>query len=156
MLYAFVRNNASDSVDPWGEDRYITWFDLVGIGGSGGTQTHVGVAVDTWQCGADGRWTKAGQVTFDFSVDWDAGWWNLFWGAIWSGRGRISESPGLVLDSPIAVRSTACQDRKMLEMIRGEAADPPFYSFLFHNCMFWSVGALQYGMQEQCSECCSR
>ena len=134
----------------------MTWFDIGNLGGSGGTQIHVGVAVDTWGCGEKNKWEKTGHVTFDFSIDWDAGWRNFVMGVLWKGKGRITESQGLWLERPITVNSTPCQDRKMLEMIREEALNPPFYNGVFHQCLFWSVGALQYGLQEKCTACCKK
>ena len=35
---------------------------------SGGTQIHVGVAVDDWIC-HDGKWYKVGEKTFDFGPE---------------------------------------------------------------------------------------
>ena len=56
------------------------------------------------------------------------------------------ESHGLTLEARITLKSTPEQDIKMLEMIRKEIGSPPFYNALFHNCVFWSVGAVNYGM----------
>ena len=152
-----VNNNLINGSDVLGADRYVTWFDIGNLGGSGGTQIHVGVAVDTWDCGDNHKWKKTGQATFDFSIDWDAGWWNYVKGVFWKGKGRIKESSGLLLERPITVKSTPSQDRKMLEMLREEALHPPFYNGVLHQCVFWSVGALQYGMQEKgTDDCCHK
>jgi len=137
LLYGCVYNNLINYVDRLGKDRYITKY-------TGGN--HVGVAVDTWVCGADGKMKKTGQVTFDFSIAWDVGWWNDLFGIIGKGKGLITESPGIGLQNPISFKSTPCQDIKMAAMIREEAKNPPFYNIIFHQCLFWSVGALQYGM----------
>jgi len=153
-LYGFIENTPINLWDVLGKNRYITWFDIFDIGGSGGTQLHVGVAVDTWACGSEGKWKNTGQVTFDFSIDWEIGCWNLIKGVVWLGKGKIVESSGLMLEKPITIKSCPSQDRKMLEMIRDEAKHPPFYNGAFHQCVFWSVGALQYGMGQKCSECC--
>ena len=78
-------------------------------------------------------------------------------GVFWKGKGRIKESSGLLLERPITVKSTPSQDRKMLEMLREEALHPPFYNGVLHQCVFWSVGALQYGMQEKgTDDCCHK
>ena len=67
-LYAFCENDALESFDSFGENRYITQFDILNLGGSGGTQMHVGVAVDDWVC-RNGKWVKMGVVTFDFGPE---------------------------------------------------------------------------------------
>lgn len=155
-----VENDLVNSVDAFGLDRYITQFDICGAGGTGETNLHVGLAVDKWKV-VNGKYVKDGQVTFNFSVDYltedEEGfdWWNIVMGGIY-GRGRIEEDNGLKLDSPITVESSPCQDIKMLEMLRDEAKDPPFYNAIFHQCVFWSVGALQYGMDEpDVKKCCN-
>jgi hypothetical protein len=158
-LYAFLSNDPLGKVDRTGLDRYITQFDIFGLGGSGGTQLHVGVAVDKWKV-VNGKYVKDGVVTFDFSVDWedadgDTDWWNIIKGATVGGRGRIVESSGLQLESPVTMTSSPCQDIKMLEMLRKEAQQPPRYVAAFFQCVFWSVGAVQYGMdQPNVEKCC--
>ena len=141
-LYAVCCNNLLREVDVLGQNRYITQFDIAGLGGSGGTQLHVGVAVDTWEC-KGGKWVKTGVVTFDFAPKPKL--LNLV-KAAWKAEGVIVESHGLTLEAPITLKSTPEQDIKMLEMIRKEIGSPPFYNALFHNCVFWSVGAVNYGM----------
>ena len=141
-LYAYCGNDAVKWVDPYGENRYITQFDILNMGRSGGTQIHVGVAVDRWIC-VRGKWVKRGIVTFDFKPK------PTILNGVKSlvlGEGFIEERDGLCLVAPITVKSSPEQDRKMLKMIRSEIRHPPFYSPLFHNCIFWSVGALNYGM----------
>lgn len=27
-------------------------------------------------------------------------------------------------------------------------------AMVVHNCLFWSVGAINYGMSEKCNDCC--
>ena len=66
--------------------------------------------------------------------------------AVWKADGEIEERAGLNLAAPITLKSTPEQDIKMLEMIREEMKSPPFYNGAFHNCLFWSVGAINYGM----------
>lgn len=141
-LYGFCKNKALDSFDLLGRNRYITQFDFLNLGGSGGTQLHVGVAVDDWIC-QNGKWKKIGVVTFDFKPE--PTFINAL-KAMWKAKGMIKESQGLNLSAPITIKSTPQQDIKMLDMIRKEKSSPPFYSALFHNCIFWSVGALFYGM----------
>lgn len=146
--YEFVENNPSSSIDVLGLDRYITQFDILNLGGSGGTQLHVGVAVDTWGKNEDGEWVKTGVVTYDFSVDYTAGALNILLAAIGTAAGMIVETEGLALEKPITIESTPEQDMKMKEMIDEQKKNPPFYNGLFHQCLFWAVGAIQYGMDQ--------
>lgn len=141
-LYAFCENNALESFDSLGENRYITQFDIFNLGGSGGTQMHVGVAVDDWEC-RNGKWVKVGVVTFDFGPE--PSFLNML-KSVWKAKGVIDETYGLNLKAPITIKSTPQQDIKMLKMIREEKKSPPFYNGVFHNCVFWSVGAINYGM----------
>ena len=141
-LYVYCGNDAVKWVDPYGENRYITQFDILNMGRSGGTQIHVGVAVDRWRC-VNGKWVHSGISTFDFRPKQTVV--NLV-KSIAVGDGIITEREGLCIKAPVTIKSTPEQDRKMLKMIRSEMANPPFYSPLFHNCIFWSVGALNYGM----------
>ena len=141
-LYAFCENDVLECCDPLGENRYITQFDILNIGGSGGTQMHVGVAVDDWEC-RNGKWVKVGVVTFDFGPE--PSFLNML-KSVWKAKGVIVETYGLALQAPITIKSTPQQDIKMLKMIREEKKSPPFYNGAFHNCVFWSVGAVNYGM----------
>ena len=141
-LYLACCNNLLAEVDVLGLNRYITQFDILNLGGSGGTQLHVGVAVDTWEC-RENQWEKTGVVTFDFRPKATA--LNLA-KAAWKAEGVIEETSGLNLKAPIALKSSPEQDIKMLNMIRQEIGSPPFYNAFFHNCVFWSVGAVNYGM----------
>lgn len=141
-LYAFCENDALESFDSFGENRYITQFDILNLGGSGGTQMHVGVAVDDWVC-RNGKWVKVGVVTFDFGPE--PTFLNML-KTVWKAKGVIDETYGLALKAPITIKSTPQQDIKMLKMIREEKKSPPFYNGAFHNCVFWSVGAINYGM----------
>ena len=144
-LYGFCRNNVLTGIDVLGENRYITQFDILNYGGSGGTQLHVGVAVDRWVC-RDGSWVKTGVTTFDFGVDASLGWRNTMWSVIGIAKGAIMERDGMHLKAPITLKSSPEQDLKMYNMIQKEIANPPFYNMLFHQCVFWSVGAVNYGM----------
>ena len=49
-------------------------------------------------------------------------------------------SPGTV---PIGIPE---QDIVMYNLIKKDIANPPFYNLIFHQCIFWSVGAVNYGM----------
>ena len=84
-LYGFCEGNALKHFDPIGKNRYITQFDILNIGGSGGTQLHVGVAVDDWVC-RNGQWLKVGVITFDFSPE--PSFFNLL-KSVWKGKGMI-------------------------------------------------------------------
>ena len=146
-LYLACVNNVLSGIDVLGQNRYITQFDILNYGGSGGTQLHVGVAVDRWAC-RNGVWAKTGVVTFDFGVDVSLGWRNTMWSIIGIARGAIMERDGMHLKAPITLKSSPEQDVKMYNMIQKEIANPPFYNLLFHQCVFWSVGAINYGMQQ--------
>ena len=140
-LYAFCGNSPIGYFDPLGNDRYITHFDILNATGSGGTQFHVGVAVDTWEC-KNGFWIKTGIKTFDFKpketiID------SLF--SIIVTRGYIKERDGLCLYSPITIKSDAKQDEKMLAKIREDIKHTPLYSFFLHNCIIWATNAINYG-----------
>ena len=92
-LYAFCKNNAIFSVDPYGLDRYMTTFNA----NPRKDRWHVGVAVDTWKC-SDGEWVKTGVVTFDFGVD-DSSFWNRL-GTYFVTVGAIVEREGNCLARP--------------------------------------------------------
>ena len=143
-LYAMCGNNATSSVDVLGKNRYITQFDILNYGGSGGTQLHVGVAVDKWTC-RNGKWEKTGVATFDFAPKPTL--LNTLT-SIAACKGWIYERNGLCLVAPITLSSTPDEDVMMLKMIREQAKDPPFYSPVFFNCIFWSVGAVNYGKKK--------
>ena len=143
-LYAMCENNVLCEFDVLGENRYITHFDILNYGGSGGTQIHVGVAVDKWEC-KNGRWTKVGAATFDFAPKPTV--LNVL-SSIIVAKGWIRERNGLWLKAPITFKSTPEQDVEMLKIIRKEAKNPPFYNPIFFNCVFWSVGAVNYGMDK--------
>jgi|GEM_PF-6032823 len=152
-IYAFIANNGISSSDPSGLDRYITQFDLADIGGSGGTQLHVGVAVDTWKV-VDGKYVKDGVISFDFSVDWDD-WIEIIKGITIGGRGRVVETSGLVLEAPTKITSSPCQDIKMLKLLRRDVHNPPKYVALTHQCIKWSADAIGYGWdQPDIKHCC--
>ena len=144
-MYLSCYNNLLRSFDALGENRYITQFDILNYGGSGGTQLHVGVAVDRWMC-SNGKWVKTGVTTFDFGVDDSLGWRNTMWSIVGKAKGAICERDGLHLKAPITLKSNPKQDIKMYDMIQKDIANPPFYNLLFHQCVFWSVGAINYGM----------
>ena len=142
-LYGFCGNHPTDGFDSLGKNRYITQFDILNMGGSGGTQLHVGVAVDRWEC-VNGKWKRIGSSTFDFRPA--QSFLNSVRAIFWVARGVITERRGNHLVAPIKLTSTPVQDIKMLNMIREEMKHPPFYNVVFLNCVFWSVGAVNYGL----------
>jgi RHS repeat-associated protein len=134
-LYEYVGDNPATATDPKGTDRYITRW------GQGVSSIHAGVAVDTWAW-SDGKWTKTGQKTFDFSVSSIIGvvpsiliWW-----------GKVTPSNGLNLVDPITCASTPCEDRVMLQWCEDQVKHPLAYSFIANNCLWWSVWAINVGM----------
>ena len=135
-----------NGVDPLGLDRYITHF------GKDCLSIHVGVAVDTWQCTDDGNWVKTGAVTYDFMVRVDYGL-GIVLGALCY-KGFIVRTGGLQLQNPITIPSSPCEDRKMLQDLEDQRADPPCFSGLAFNCVFWSVGAVNYGKGEPVGKEC--
>ena len=144
-LYRACNNQLLSNVDVLGRNRYITQFDVLNYGGSGGTQLHVGVAVDRWKC-QEGNWIKTGVTTFDFGLDSDQGWRNRVLAVAGKAKGAISQREGLHLQAPITLKSTPEQDIVMYNLIKKDIANPPFYNLIFHQCIFWSVGAVNYGM----------
>ena len=141
-LYGFCGNHPTGGFDALGKNRYITQFDILNMGGSGGTQLHVGVAVDRWEC-VNGKWKRIGSPTFDFRPA--QSFLNSVRAMFWVARGVITERRGNHLVAPIKLKSTPVQYIKMLNMIRDEMKHPPFYNGAFFNCIFWSVGAVNYG-----------
>ena len=106
-----------NSWDLLGQNRYITQFDILNLGGSGGTQLHVGVGVDTWICNKkNGKWERTGKMTFDFSIDWEAGVFNFLLGVVGQAQGKITITSGLNLHSPVTVESKLSEDIKMREI----------------------------------------
>ena len=158
--YGYVRNSPVTKGDDLGLDRYITQFDIADLGHSGGTQLHVGVAVDLWKV-VNGKYVKDGEETYDFSIDWltedeESIDWLNFIAAFYKARGRLTVSSGLNLEAPIKFSSSPCQDLKMYELIQRDKASPPFYNSFAHNCIVWSVGAVNYGLdQPSIGRCCN-
>ena len=144
-LYSLCSNNPLYSFDPFGMDRYITWFDILGLGGSGQTHLHVGVAVDTWKC-SNGKWEKDGILTFDFRPKFS--FINILLTPI-AAKGTIDMSYGLNLENPIKVHSSPEQDMAMLEKVMADKQDPPLYNVYLNNCSFLAVRAINYGMQNE-------
>ena len=141
-LYAFCRNDAVNSADPLGLDRYMTTFSL----SPNKDQWHIGIAVDTWEM-KECKWLKTGVVTFDYGVDesmlvYRAG---AFVGVA---KGIITETQGLALNKPFTLPSTPEQDVAMLNMVRADAKNPPLYNFFFNNCIHWATKAIDYGMDK--------
>lgn len=87
---------------------------------------------------------KVGEITFDFGPN--QSFMNIF-KLILPMKGTINESYGMHLKSPISFYSTPEQDIKMLKTIREEIKNRPFYHGLFHNCILWTIGAINYGME---------
>ena len=141
-LYGFCGNDTLCSIDPYGNDRYMTTFSA----DPRKDQWHVGVAVDTWKC-SGGKWVKTGVVTFDYLVD-DSKWWKRAGTFVAVARGIINENQGLTLVEPFTITSSPQQDMAMIEKIRGEKQSPPLYNFFFNNCIHWATKAIDYGMDE--------
>ena len=158
--YLMIDNDTIDASDRLGLERYITQFDVLGAGGSGGTSIHVDVAVDTWK-DQNGKWVKSGTKTFGFSVSpfaegygfedfydghtWS--WWllnpiNIPLGAF-SGTGLITEIDGLNIARPLRKQSTPCEDKMMLGKILIDKVRPPRYSALSFNCIHWATRAFE-------------
>ena len=140
-LYGYCGNNALCSIDPYGNDRYMTTFSA----DPRKDQWHVGVAVDTWKC-SSGKWVKTGVATFDFGVD-DSSFWNRL-GTYFVTVGAITESEGNTLVEPFTIPSTPKQDIEMLNRIRSQIGNPPLYSFFFNNCIHWANEVIEYGMDQ--------
>lgn len=146
-LYAMCGNKMPWSFDPFGENRYITQFDILNLGGSGGTQIHVGVAVDLWECEKN-EWRKTGVETYDFQIDYTKGLGNVIVGISGLAKGRILVSKGLNLRNPLFFPSNPRQDMEMRRRIMRDVQNPPLYNVFFYNCIVWAVEALNYGMEE--------
>ena len=141
-LYGFCGNNTLNTIDPLGQDRYMTTFSI----DPRKDQWHIGVAVDTWAC-QNGEWRKTGIVTFDYCVD-DSKWWNRAGTFVAVAKGTIVENQGLTLVDPFTIPSSPQQDMAMIEKIREEMQTPPLYNFFFNNCIHWSTKAIDYGMDK--------
>lgn len=77
-------------------------------------------------------------------------------GTFWKGRGKITKNEGFHLSAPAKILSTPCQDRKMQELADKDMKNPPYYNSIGFNCLFWAVGAINYGMDEPDEgECCN-
>jgi hypothetical protein len=145
-LYEYVNSSPINATDPSGLDRYITQFDVCGIGDTGGTNIHVGVAVDVYEC-HNGQFVKTGVKTYDFQVNPTYGLGVIGGIIVW--WGQVLPSNGLNLDNPITFKSTPCEDVAMLAELERQVANPLPYSAIGHNCIWWSVGAVNYGMGAQ-------
>jgi RHS repeat-associated protein len=145
-LYRYVGNSTPNFTDPTGLDRYITQFDVWGIGGTGSylENLHVGVAVDTWECRA-GQWIKTGVVTYDFQIDPSFLYVDGLLGLVYY-YGQITPSPGLNLLDPIRFPSSPCEDIEMKRQIEEQMKHPPGYNVVFYNCVIWSTEVWQIGL----------
>ena len=158
-LYNLISNNSVNSVDPYGLDRYITQFDILNLGNSkqlgGGTQIHVGVAVNTWEC-QNGKPVITGIETYDFGLKLTLGnfWYNIIGGIFWKGSGILVPSSGLTLSAPIKLSSTYCQDKKLLKDLQQQVSKPLFYNVIVQNCIWWSAIEITVGMNEKGVGCC--
>jgi RHS repeat-associated protein len=139
-LSRYVLNSPLDGTDPTGLDRYITQMTVVG-------GMHTGVAVDLWKKQGDGTYKKVGIKTFHFKADTSAYCYtNLLLSTLY-GRGKVITYNGLVLgDKYITFSSYPEEDIAMLEYLEEQAANPSFYSAMAHNCVFWSVNAVNVGI----------
>lgn len=68
---------------------------------------------------------------------------------------HLTQTKGLNLDAPVTQTSCPCEDIEMLRMMREEAKNPPPYSALFYDCIWWAVGAYSHGLGIECSDCCN-
>lgn len=141
-LYAFCANNPLNSVDPLGEDRYMTTFRW----GVDMDYLHVGVAVDKWRC-VSGQWQKDGVTTFDYVVD-DSSVINRAGALVAVAKGVIIETDGINLIDPHTISSTPKQDMEMLKQMREDRKHPPLYNLFFNNCIHWATRAIDYGMAQ--------
>lgn len=157
-LYQYVASQPVVAVDPRGLDRYITQFDIIGLGGTGETNIHVGVAVDVWGCDAKGQPKRLGIATFDFSINYEqAAWYHWIGAAVPTGnapglvRVQFIADPGAVpvLSNPVRMRSNPFEDTLMLKELLRESANPQPYNGITFNCIWWSVAAIQIGMGTQ-------
>ena len=134
-LYEYEGSAPAHSLDDLGTDRYLT-NEL--------TSWHVGVAVDTWEYDPKtGTYTNTGQMTYDFSVDWNSSWWAI--GAIWH-PGVVVPSPGLTIDDPVRYPSTPEADIAMKAHLDSKVANPPGYSAVFYNCRDFANEAKLVGL----------
>ena len=92
-LYQFCGNSPVLSVDPNGMNRYIAHFDIAGFGGSGSTNLHVGIAVDSWERKGN-EWVKTGVKTYHFGP-------KTLFGAILGGEGAVTPSEGMNLERAV-------------------------------------------------------
>jgi hypothetical protein len=145
--------------DPRGLDRYITQFDLLGEGGTGKTQIHVGIAVDKWvQRPKTWLWRRDGQVGFHFGTKWRANDCRAIMSSIgntiravcWVAVGEVAaDESGQALEhlgTYVTMKSSPAQDREMIRELNKQIKNPPGNNALLYNCIWWSVAALNLGM----------
>lgn len=141
-----------------GLDRYITQFDVFGSAGTGGTQIHVGVAVDQWKKVRIGKeeccwfWMWTGVKTYDFGPEKNV--LNLFPTLVGLGKGKILERYGLHLKAPIRFKSSPEQDIMMEKLIQEDIISPLVYNVLIQNCIVWAVDAIAYGLDQPDEDSC--
>ena len=145
-LYLPCNNSMVQHFDPLGMDRYMTQLDIGGVFGSGGTQLHVGVAVDTWKC-KGGKWVKTGIATFNYGVD-SSRLIDRVKAVFAVAKGGISEDSGLTLKNSFTIPSTPEQDVEMLRLIRKDVQNPSLYNLFFNDCIHWATKAIDYGMDK--------
>ena len=145
-LYLPCNNSMVQNFDPLGMDRYMTQLDIGDVFGSGGTQLHVGVAVDTWKC-KGGKWVKTGVATFNYGVD-SSKLIDSVKAVFAVAKGGISEDSGLTLKNPFTIPSTPEQDIEMLRLIRKDIKNPSLYNLFFNDCIHWATKAIDYGMDK--------
>ncbi len=138
-LYRYVRNAPLLFRDSNGFDRYITYWPWGGV--------HVSFAVDIWVRNPDGTWRKVGQRTFDFYPDPTAYCClNLLLASLY-GKGKVESRPGLhVGPRPIVFESWPEEDIALLRYLEDQVNNPSFFSGAAHNCLFWSVNAINVGI----------
>lgn len=70
--------------------------------------------------------------------------------------GKVTNSYGIVLKSPITLLSSPCQDIAMLDYLEKERKNPPLYNLVLYNCIYWSLFAISQGMNEpSIGQCCN-
>ncbi|MBK9126259.1 MAG: RHS repeat-associated core domain-containing protein [Phycisphaerales bacterium] len=150
--YSYVLNGPTNAVDPLGLDRYI-----VSDGGM-----HTGICVDTWDkvgpkvcCTAGphrGKWMRCfvptGTVCFDFRTHVSSPWAIInFLPSIVVGAGDVKEN-GPIGGRTVAVTiaSRCKEDKRLLDHLRDQVANPPLYSLLFYNCNRWTEAKYNVGI----------
>jgi hypothetical protein len=141
LNYAFVENDAINSIDKFGLDREIQGF------------AHQGVALEDWE-DVGGKWVSVGVTKWNFGP----ANYLLSVGSV----ATLLPVPGIVWDNPTSfenpTKSSPCQDIWAKMKITQQAADPDWYLFWGYNCRDWSdvyisMGLTIAGLEE--GKCCN-